>query len=341
MSSGIKMKNPKVTVLMSVYNGEKYLREAVDSILGQTFKDFEFLIVNDGSTDKSGEILESYNDPRIEIINNNKNIGISKSRNKGLRIARGKYIAVMDADDISLPRRLEKEVEFLEQNRNMGLVGTDYLIINEKGKVIHAVRCINGYRELKIKLLEGNQFAHGSIMFKKECTKKVGFYREEFMLALDYDLILRISEKFEVSNIPEFLYKWRINIESVSVKKKALQDKYALMAIEFAKERRQSGKDKLQSLKKEEIDNLLDELISSSEGQNKKEAAKGYFSYGLVLLNGRDYKGALKLVTKSFIIYPLDINNWLLLFKTIIVSFFPKSFIIFLKYIKQSLYQRK
>jgi len=113
------------------------------------------------------------------------------------------------------------------------------------------------------------------------------------------------------------------------------------LPIELAKERRQSGKDKLQSLKREEVDKFLDELISSNKGQNKKEAAKGYFSCGLVLLNGRDCKGALKFLLKSFIIYPFSINNWNSLFKTIIVLFFPKSFIIFLKYIKQSLFQGK
>ncbi len=318
------MKNPKVTVLMSVFNGEKYLNEAIDSILGQTFKDFEFLIVNDGSTDKTAEILESSNDPRIKIINNEKNIGISKSRNKGLKIAKGKYIAVMDADDISLPLRLEKEVGFLEQNKNIGLVGTNYLIINEEAKALYSVKRIAEYKELKLKLLEENQFAHGCIMFRKECIKQVGYYREEFMLALDYDFILRISEKFEVSNIQEFLYKWRININSVSVRKKALQDKYALLAIELAKERRQSGKDKLQSLKREEIDKFLDEFISKDKIQNSKEIAQNYCYWGAILLNGKDYKGALQLLSKSLFIRPLRISNLIFFLKTLTVLLLRK-----------------
>ena len=336
------MKNPKVTVLMSVYNGEKYLNEAIDSILGQTFKDFEFLIVNDGSTDKTGEILESYNDPRIKAINNKKNIGLTKSLNKGLKISKGEYIARMDADDVSMPERLEKELEFLEQNRNVGLVGTDYLFINEKGKVVHIVKCLNGSRELKEKLLEGNQFVHGSVMLRRECIDKVGTYREEFKFAQDYDFYLRIAEVYDVANISEPLYKWRIDSKSISVVKKALQDKYALLASELAEERKRFCKDKLQTLKREEVNDFLDRyLISSSKGQNKKEGAEGYYFYGLVLLNGRDHKGALKLLTKSIIIHPLDMNNWFLLFKIIIILFFPKPFIVFLKYIKKSLYQRK
>jgi len=343
LSSGIKMKNPKVTFLMSVYNGEKYLQEAVDSILGQTFKDFEFLIINDGSTDKTGEILESYNDPRIKVINNEKNIGLTKSLNKGLRLARGEYIARQDADDISMPERLEKEVEFLEQNRNIGLVGTDYLIINKKGEIVHNVKCLKGSRELKAKLLEGNQFAHGSVMLRRECIDKVGSYREEFKFAQDYDFYLRITEVYDVVNISsEPLYKWRIDSKSISVAKKALQDKYALLAIELAKERKRFGKDKLQTLKREEINDFLDRyLISSSMGQNKKEIAKGYYSYGLVLLNGRDYKGALKLLTKSFIIHPLGINNWFLFLKTLIILLLPKQIVNVLRIVKQSLLYKK
>ena len=334
------MKNPKVTVLMSVYNGEKYLQEAVDSILGQTFKDFEFLIVNDGSTDKTGKILESYNDPRIKIINNEKNIGLTKSLNKGLKLARGEYIARQDADDISMPERLEKEVEFLNQNRSAGLVGTDYLIINEKGKVVHIVKCLNGSRELRIKLLEGNQFGHGSVMLRRECIGKVGTYREEFKFAQDYDLCLRIAEVYDVANISEPLYKWRIDSKSISVAKKALQDKYALLAIELAKERRQLGKDKLQSLKREEINEFMDSYLISKSGFNsKKEIAKNYCFWSRVLFGGKDYKGAFKLLFKSLVNYPLNKETWVLFFKSFLILLFPKPIMNILRYIKRNIFK--
>ncbi len=332
------MKNPKVTVLMSVYNGEKYLKEAIDSILGQTFKDFEFLIINDGSTDKTGEILKSYNDPRIKIINNEKNIGLTKSLNKGLTLARGEYIARQDADDISMPERLEKEVEFLEQNRNVGLVGTDYLFINEKGKVIHIVKCLNGSRELKAKLLEGNQFGHGSVMLRRECIDKVGVYREEFKFAQDYDFCLRIAEMYDVANISEPLYKWRIDSKSISVAKKALQDKYALLAIELAKERKKIGKDKFQSLNKEEIDKYLDELISDARIQDKKKIAEGYCFWSRVLFDGKDYKGAFKLLFKSLVSYPLNKETWVLVFKDLVILLFPKPIMNILRYIKRTIF---
>jgi len=118
------MKEPKVTVLMPVYNGEKYLNEAIDSILGQTFKDFKFLIINDGSTDGTADILKSYKDSRIKVTNNEKNIGLTKSLNKGLKMAKSEYIARMDADDISLPTRLQKQVEFMDSHPKVGVCGT-------------------------------------------------------------------------------------------------------------------------------------------------------------------------------------------------------------------------
>jgi len=332
------MKNPKVTVLMSVYNGERYLQKAIDSILGQTFNDFEFLIVNDGSTDKTVEILENYNDPRIKIINNEKNIGLTKSLNKGLKLARGEYIARQDADDISMPERLEKELEFLGKNKNVALVGTDYFLINEKDKIIDKINCLTESKDLKEKLLKGNQFGHGSVMFRRECIDKVGVYREEFKFAQDFDFLLRISEVYDVANISEPLYKWRINIKSVSVKKKMFQDKYASLAIELAKERRQSGKDKLQSLNKKEIDKLLDELISDTRIQDKRKIAEGYCFWSRVLFDGKDYKGAFKLLFKSFVRYPLNEETWILAFKDLAILLFPKSVINVLRYIKRSIF---
>ena len=307
------MANPKVAVLMSVYNGEKYLHESIDSILTQTFKDFEFLIINDGSTDKTDQILNGYNDPRIKIINNGKNIGLTKSLNKGLKLAKGEYIARMDADDISMPGRLERELEFLDKNPAVGLVGTYYLMINRKGNVLHTMKRLTESMELKEKLLRSNQFCHGSVMFRAECIKNLGSYREE--LVQDYDLWLRISEKYEVANISEFLYKWRLDINSISVTKKFLQDKYALLAIELAKERRQFGKDRFQSLAREKIDKPLDDLFPKT--QSRKEIAKSYYFWCRTLFSGKDYQGALKLLLKSFISDPIGV--WVLILQDMIL----------------------
>lgn len=333
------MRNPKVTVLMSVYNGEKYLYEAIDSILNQTFKDFEFLIINDGSTDGIADILKSYEDPRIKIINNEKNIGLTKSLNVGLKMVKGKYIARQDADDISMPERLEKEVVFLDNNKNVGLVGTYYFVINEKGKILHTIKCLTESRELNEKLLEGNQFGHGLIMFRKECIDKVGAYREEFIFAQDFDFCLRIAEIYNVANIPEHLYKWRLNLKSISVTKKIQQDKYALLAIEMAKERRKFGKDKIQSLKKEEINEFLNGyLISKSGFQRKKDIAQNYCFWSRIFFSGKDYGRAFKLLFKSFFNYPLNTKTWVLFFKNLVLLLFPKPIINILRYIKRSIF---
>ena len=329
------MKNPKVTVLMSVYNGEKYLQEAIDSILGQTFKDFEFLIVNDGSTDKTEEILKSYNDPRIKIIDNEKNIGLTKSLNKGLKLTRGEYIARMDADDVSMPERLEKEVVFLDNNKNMGLVGTYYFETNENGKVLYITRPLNDSKALKEKLLMINQFGHGSVMFKKECIEKVGLYRREFKSAQDYDLWLRISEKYNIANLPEPLYKRRLNIDSISVNKKKQQDKYAKLAIEFSKERKLFGKDKLQLFTKQEIESYLYDLMSESLSLSRKDISQKYFFFSRTLFNGKDYRGALKLLLKAIITYPFYKSEWMLLFKVLICLLLPERIIEMLRFLKK------
>lgn len=205
---------------MPVFNGEKFLKEAIDSILKQTFIDFEFIIVNDGSTDNTRNIIQNYNDHRIKLLNNKSNLGISRAANIGIKASCGIYIARQDADDISMPERLEKEVSFLDQNKNVGLVGTYYFVINENGKILNTIKCLTKSIELRVKLLEGNQFCHGTIMFRRECIDKIGAYREEFKLAEDYDLYLRIAERYDMANIPEPLYKWRINIKSNSVTKK-------------------------------------------------------------------------------------------------------------------------
>ena len=202
------MKNPKVTVLMSVYNGEKYLNEAIDSILRQTFKDFEFLIVNDGSTDKTGEILKSYNDPRIKIIDNEKNIGLTRSLNIGLRIAKGEYIARQDADDISMPERLEKELSIIENNSEIIMVACWIKIIDENSNKIRFWQAdieYNSPEEIYYTLFFENCIAHSTVLFDKELVLKIGGYNESFQKSQDYELWSRLSKIGKIIKIKENL----------------------------------------------------------------------------------------------------------------------------------------
>lgn len=224
MSNGINMKNPKVTVLMSVYNGEKYLRKAIDSILNQTFKDFEFLIVNDGSTDKTAEILQFYHDPRIKIINNEKNIGLTKSLNKGLKLVKGEYIARMDADDVSISERLQKQVNMLERKPDLGMVGTWYCVVDEKDNIKYEVKNDGNPVILRWKLLFNNIFAHSSVMMREKTCEDIEGYNPEFEASQDYDLWSRIVKKWQIGLVPKILCHRRKRTEhSITVEKNKTQ----------------------------------------------------------------------------------------------------------------------
>ncbi len=216
---------------MSSHNGEKFIKEAINSILTQTFGDFEFLIVNDGSTDLTGVILGDFSqkDQRIKIITNSENLGLTKSLNKALQAARGEYIARMDDDDISLPERFAKQIDFMEKNPTMALVGCLSFVINERGEVIGEKKLVLDYPEIKKRLLFNNQFIHSSLMLRKTVLDKEGFYNEKFKKAQDYELVLRLAGKYSVANLPEKLIKWRFLPSSISWKNKE-QQKYAILA---------------------------------------------------------------------------------------------------------------
>jgi len=219
------MKNPKVTVLMSVYNGEKYLREAINSILNQTFKDFEFLIINDGSTDRTIEILQSYQDPRIKIINDEKNIGLTKSLNKGLKLARGEYIARMDADDISYPNRLEVQYDYLKNNPEVGLIGSWNDVIDEIGNTVGFWKCNYSSEDIYYILNFRNCLAHCSLLFKKELVLNNGGYNETIKNAQDYELWSRISKVAKIYQIQRVLVKWRMDSHPINTQKETSQVK--------------------------------------------------------------------------------------------------------------------
>lgn len=232
---------PRVTVLMSVYNGEGHLREAIESILNQTFGDFEFVIVDDGSTDNTAAILDSYADARIVRVHNEANIGLTKSLNKGLGLARGEYIARQDADDVSLLERLDKQVMYLDKHPSVGLVGTTYDIISCEGRLLQVADVPTENSILQQKLLESNCFCHGSVMFRRICLHHVGGYRTFCGPAEDYDLWLRIAEHFELANLPDRLYQYRFNPESISLHQTELQMAYLKLVQDLARMRRLYG----------------------------------------------------------------------------------------------------
>lgn len=218
---------PKVTVLMSVFNGEKYLNEAVDSILAQTFKDFEFLIIDDASTDRTPEILRSYGDPRIRIITNEENLGLTKSLNKGLALTRGEYIARMDADDISHPKRLERQVNYLDENPEIGILGTNVQYIDESGKPYKILRWPEKDALIKWSLCFFNPIAHPTVMVRLDLIKKIAGYDESIVYAQDYDLWVRLSSESVFGNLQYILLYLRKSDDNISHKNYLEQKNYS------------------------------------------------------------------------------------------------------------------
>jgi len=193
---------------MTVYNGDDYLIESIDSILLQTYRNFEFLIVNDGSTDRTGKILERYRDPRLRIITNQKNLGQTKSLNIGLREAHGRYIARQDADDFSLPERLAKQLQVFEKDSSISLVACWADFINQNEHFIgwwQADRQSNTPEEIYSRLIFHNCLVHSSVMFDKQLVLRLGGYDESFATSQDFELWTRIAQVAKISKIKEAL----------------------------------------------------------------------------------------------------------------------------------------
>ena len=231
---------PFASVIMSVYNGERYLRAAIESILEQSFSNFEFIIVNDGSTDASAKIIDGFSDARIKRIENTTNLGLTRSLNKALAVARGEYLVRQDADDISYPGRLVRQIDFLESNPAVGLLGTGYHIINWQGIVLDTLVPPATDRALRERLMVTNTFCHGTIVMRRSCVEKVGGYRDDFPVTQDYDLWLRMAEHTEIAAIQDVLYGYRFDEDSIGRKKRDQQLSYQSLAIEYATQRRQN-----------------------------------------------------------------------------------------------------
>lgn len=208
---------PKISVLMSVYNGELFLRQAVESILQQSFRDFEFIIVNDGSTDSSPEILRSFDDGRIQLVNQ-PNMGLTKSLNKAMKMARGEYIARQDADDVSEPDRFRKQVEALDGDTEVVLVSSllKYISATGEGRTITN----RDFSPLLVKwllLFFNHVGGHSQVMYRREDALQLGGYNESYKYSQDYDLWLRFAAVGKILVLPEVLLNWRYHANNISV----------------------------------------------------------------------------------------------------------------------------
>lgn len=207
----------KISVIMSVYNGMPFLKEAVASILKQTYRNFEFIIVDDGSRDKSWNYLNMLKDNRIKLIKNKKNLGLAASLNKALKLARGDYIARMDADDVSLPQRLETQLKFLEKNCNIDICGSYVSVIDEGGKVIGQIKKPRSDKQIKKELFWLTPLLHPTWFAKKEVFKILNGYDEKWDYVEDFEFLTRAKD-YKMANIPKYLLLFRSQKERRSQK---------------------------------------------------------------------------------------------------------------------------
>jgi len=216
---------PLVSVLMAVHDEDDYLESSVASILGQTFSDFEFVIVDDASSnERTAKILAGLKDSRIRLVRNNVNSGLTHSLNKGLGIAKGKYIARMDADDISTPERLEKQVLFLEGHPDVGIIGTGFCLMDAAGRKLKYKRMPSSDLGVRWMGLLSNPFVHSSVMFRRETLlSKHLQYDETLPVTQDYDLWMRLLRHVRGANLNEYLLLSRVHAASVSVKRREEQ----------------------------------------------------------------------------------------------------------------------
>lgn len=298
---------------MSVNSAGHLLEETIRSILDQSYNSLEFIIVNDGNNPAVRTLTDSITDPRLIVLNQPWQ-GLTKSLNDALQISRGKFIARTDADDFSYPTRIEAQITFLESHPEVGLLGTAIKEESTEGEFISELIFPTGNTELKNGLQFQNQFCHGTVVFRKKCLEEVGPYRNEFLKAQDYDLWLRIADKFDIANLPEVLYIRRVEKTGISIVSRDIQDQYAQIARDCAAARRSGNPEPLHKT----------QTIRASDGKDgwisgRKSRARYNFHLGRQSLKDRRTANARLLFLKGIIAWPFFSHQWFFIFAT----FFP------------------
>lgn len=206
---------PRVSVILPAYNAEAYIKEAIASILGQTFRDFELIAINDCSKDGTEEIILSFGDPRLVYVKNEENMGVAATLNRGLSLAKGEYIARMDADDISLPTRLEKQTAYLDAHLDIAVLGTNVETFDENGPLYTGWSATNP-QQMNVDLFFSCGIAHPSVMTRKSVIQELGGYDREFEGLEDYELWCRVSKSHGVTTLPEILFRYRVHSGQVT-----------------------------------------------------------------------------------------------------------------------------
>lgn len=288
------MTNPVISVVMSVFNGERFLSEAMSSILDQSFTRFEFIVINDGSTDRSDEILESYRskDSRIQIVHQ-ANCGLVDSLNRGCDLARGEYIARMDADDVAMRDRLMSQIRFMEMHPEVGVVGGDVEFIDANGRLLNIPKSPLIRRDYARALLDRCVLWHPTVLMRKATFISVGGYRN-VVDAEDYDLWLRIAEQSRLANLEEVLLRYRLHPGQVSAARCKEQSLGALAALTSARIRRSGSPDPLVSIQKITPASLLSMGVDQRTLQTS--IARGYLTWARNMCRAGEYLPALNML---------------------------------------------
>jgi len=235
MKSSVNRVHPRtmsISVIMSVYNGERFLRDAVLSVLDQTFHDIELLVIDDASTDGTLHLLEELasRDSRIRILTNSTNLGLTKSLNRALMHAQGEFIARLDADDIAFPSRLEKQLAFLASHPDIDIVGTAYEWIDEHGNVIGRPNVITDPDDIHRTFPRTNPLLHSSVLMRRHLLDSTGGYDASYKKAQDYALWLRLAPTHRFANLPEILTQKRLSKDMLSYASERSQLRFAVRA---------------------------------------------------------------------------------------------------------------
>ena len=288
------MTTPAVTVLMPVYNAERFVARTVDTILAQTFGDFEFLIINDGSTDGSLAILQDYakRDARVRLISR-PNTGYVAALNEGLGLARGEFVARIDADDLSDPRRLELQVGRMRREPGLVALGSNALAIDEDGHLLGDYSVPLTHEEIEANHLRGSSsIHHPAVMLRPEAVTRVGGYRREFMPCEDFDLWLRLGEVGRLANLPERLLTKRLFVGSAVATNLANQEKLVKQILAEAWQRRG-----LEGSPQMPPRRLLDR-------------ADLYRQWGWMALRGGNLRTSRRYAVRAIVSRPLDKASW-------------------------------
>jgi glycosyltransferase involved in cell wall biosynthesis len=296
---------PKVSILMPVFNGEKYLKAAIHSVLNQTYKNFEFLILNDGSTDSTQQIIASFSDNRIKVLYHD-NMGVAKSLNRGLELARGEYIWRHDADDVCLPEQLETQLKFLNTHNSFALVSTQIAFMTDRGKIAYNIKqpkdhYFKDQSFIKVAREHFNPYSpitHATVLVRKEVFDNVGAYRTEFKTSEDTDLWLRFIEQYDAAVLNYCSYFVRLNSTSATQVYKDTNTFYRDLAFQFADERLQLGSDQLQRGGEMPKPIANEKSLNTEVEQNGKCFRRDLLNFTYkVALDAKDYKNVVKIIT--------------------------------------------